>query len=69
MNAADSELFRKWVAKAEEDLLAAETLLQQEPVLASVVCFHSQQAAEKYLKALLALHGSPPPRFMTCRLS
>jgi len=25
-------------------------------------CFHAQQAAEKYLKALIALHGRPIPR-------
>jgi len=62
MNGADKELFRKWIAKAEEDLLAVSKLLREEPVPASVVCFHCQQAAEKYLKALLALYGRPAPK-------
>ena len=62
MSEADKELFHKWVAKAEEDLLAAANLLGHEAVLASVICFHSQQAAEKYLKAFLALHGKAAPR-------
>ena len=61
MNAVDKELYLKWVAKAEEDLLAATRLMRDEP-LASVVCFHCQQAAEKYLKALLALHGRSAPK-------
>lgn len=30
--------------------------------LASVVCFHAQQAAEKYLKGLLVVHDEEPPR-------
>ncbi len=30
--------------------------------LASIVCFHAQQAAEKYLKSLLVVHDEEPPR-------
>lgn len=26
------------------------------------ICFHAQQAAEKYLKAFLAFHGQPAPK-------
>lgn len=62
MNAADRELFQKWAAKAEEDLQAAANLLHAEPLLPAVVCFHCQQAAEKYLKALLVLHGQAAPK-------
>lgn len=54
---------RQWVAKAEEDLINAEhtlTLLERCPL--STVCFHAQQAAEKYLKALLTLHHQPFPK-------
>lgn len=42
-----------WLARAEEDLNAAELLLKKDgsPNLA---CFHAQQAAEKYLKGFLA---------------
>lgn len=41
---------QEWVAKAENDLLAATLLLKlgrQAP--ADAICFHAQQCAEKYL--------------------
>jgi len=44
-----------WIEKAEQDLSAASIVLNSgysdKPV--ATVCFHSQQAAEKYLKAYL----------------
>jgi len=48
-----------WLKKAREDLLVAENELDK-VVWASV--FHSQQAAEKALKALLIALGVKPPR-------
>lgn len=45
-------LCRLWWEKAEADLAAAERL----PDLCFVSCFHSQQAVEKAIKALLVLH-------------
>ena len=42
----------EWLARAEDDLLAAEILLTQ-PELTNMVAFHAQQAAEKTLKAIL----------------
>jgi HEPN domain-containing protein len=50
---------RRWMAKAEEDLAAAERLLSLDDSLAAVVCFHGQQAVEKLLKALLVFAGVP----------
>jgi HEPN domain-containing protein len=50
---------RRWMAKAEEDLAAAERLLSLDDSLAAVVCFHSQQAVEKLLKALLVFADVP----------
>jgi HEPN domain-containing protein len=47
-----SEL-RSWIAYAEEDYGAAKTLFARKKPLLSAVCFHAQQCAEKYLKALL----------------
>ena len=53
----------QWVEKAEEDLTNAErTLLLQEGCPLSTVCFHAQQCAEKYLKALLTYHSIPFPK-------
>jgi HEPN domain-containing protein len=42
-----------WLHKAEEDLRMAELALGQDHPLTSSACFHCQQCAEKYLKALL----------------
>ncbi|HNR80950.1 MAG TPA: HEPN domain-containing protein [Candidatus Pacearchaeota archaeon] len=46
-------LAQEWFCLADNDELAAETLLK-EGVAPSTVCFLSQQCAEKYLKGLLA---------------
>ena len=50
---------RRWIAKADEDLAAAERLIALDDSLAAVVCFHAQQAVEKLLKALLVFAGVP----------
>ena len=42
-----------WAKEAEDDLRAAKVLLQEESPLLRGACFHAQQSAEKYLKALL----------------
>ncbi len=47
------KLVQDWVQKANQDLAAAEALLSRDPPLLSPSCFHSQQAAEKYIKAYL----------------
>jgi HEPN domain-containing protein len=51
-----------WVRKAEEDWAAANALAHQKPPLRDTACFHCQQAAEKYLKALLKENGAAVPR-------
>ena len=57
MRPPKEEVIRKivgdWVYKADQDIRSAETLLAQDPPLLYPSCFHSQQAAEKYLKAYL----------------
>ena len=56
-------LVRQWVEKAEEDLRTAEhTLTLEDDCPYGTVCFHAQQCAEKYLKALLTLHAIPFPK-------
>ncbi|MEI2689515.1 MAG: HEPN domain-containing protein [Anaerolineae bacterium] len=42
----------EWLARATEDLAAAQVLLSR-PDLTNVVAFHAQQAAEKALKAVI----------------
>jgi len=53
----------EWIEKAETDHESARVLIlhRRRPV-PDAVCFHCQQCAEKYLKAFLVHHGSPPPR-------
>jgi HEPN domain-containing protein len=57
MNKATSEFVKQWLAKANEDLLVVEKLTEDEIIATSSVCFHCQQAAEKFLKAFLIAHG------------
>jgi HEPN domain-containing protein len=42
-----------WVEYAEEDLIMAKSALRRSKPLTTPSCFHSQQCAEKYLKAVL----------------
>ena len=42
-----------WVEKVEEDFALAKSALQRKKPLLTGVCFHAQQCAEKYMKALL----------------
>jgi HEPN domain-containing protein len=57
------EVVRGWMIKAEHDLRTAEhTLTLENDCPFDMVCFHAQQCAEKYLKALLVYHGVEVPR-------
>ena len=51
-----------WVRKSEDDLAGARTLAASSPPQKDLVCFHCQQAVEKYLKALLQELGAVVPR-------
>lgn len=56
------ELVHQWIAKAELDFELAVHLLGQDGRFREVIAFHAQQAAEKYLKALLVQHQIPFPK-------
>lgn len=51
---------RAWLRKAESDLEASELCLAAGKAL-DAACFHTQQAAEKALKAWLVASGKPFP--------
>ena len=55
-----TSLTRQWVQKAEEDWLAVLALKDVRPPFHDAVCYHCQQAAEKYLKGLLQERGKTP---------
>lgn len=58
----------QWVEKAENDLRTAEhTLTLAERCPFDTICYHAQQCAEKYLKALLVLHRIDFPRIHDLR--
>lgn len=46
-----------WMGKAEEDRLCIRNNLAAAAVPWAAVCFHAQQAVEKYLKAFLIAHA------------
>ncbi len=48
---------REWIEKAEEDWDAVKRLKKGKEPLYNLVCFHSQQCAEKYIKAFLEEQG------------
>lgn len=56
------ELVQQWTSRAENDLLNVSNNLQAQRVPWDTVCFHCQQAAEKYLKAVLVVHAQEVPR-------
>jgi HEPN domain-containing protein len=50
----------EWIRLADDDLGAAIVLARQRRFPA-LVCFHAQQAAEKYVKAVLTMVSQPVP--------
>jgi HEPN domain-containing protein len=56
------KLTREWIKKAEIDRVVAVQSSQSAIPLHDAVCFHAQQCAEKYLKALLEELGLPIPK-------
>ena len=57
MNQATIDFIKQWLLKANEDLLVVNKLTEFEIVATSSVCFHCQQAVEKFLKAFLIANG------------
>jgi HEPN domain-containing protein len=51
-----------WVRKAEEDYMSAQNLRGSALPVHNSVCFHCQQLAEKYLKAILEELGLSIPK-------
>lgn len=50
----------QWLIKADNDLKTAEFGLTSDEPITDTICFHCQQAAEKYLKMYLAIKGNDP---------
>jgi HEPN domain-containing protein len=52
----ESEIVHEWLAKANDDFEFARVNLEEGKPFFAQICFHLQQAAEKYLKAYIVAH-------------
>ena len=58
-----SDYIKSWLYRAREDLAVIKDLQKSNPDgFTSTICFHAQQAVEKYFKAFLAFHDVDFPR-------
>jgi HEPN domain-containing protein len=54
MTKTRSDLIQAWCEKGRRDIITAQnSLFDTKEIFPDIVCFHAQQAAEKYLKAYL----------------
>ena len=56
------KVLAEWLSKADDDLGLAEHLLGESSLYPNAITFHCQQAAEKYLKALLVWRETAFPK-------
>ncbi|MHA1432178.1 MAG: HEPN domain-containing protein [Candidatus Freyarchaeota archaeon] len=47
------DVIKRWIQKAEIDIKTARILIKSEDPPTESICFHAQQAVEKFLKAYL----------------
>jgi len=57
MDDLTADIVRQWLRKAESDLLNIRNNLAASVVPTDTVCFHAQQAIEKFLKGALIANG------------
>ena len=58
---SNADVAKGWIIKAENDIFALTTIMESGKAL-DTACFHAQQAAEKYLKALLCFNNIEFPK-------
>jgi len=64
----EDHIVMEWKRLADMDLATANHMFRTyHPVPVEVVCFHSQQAAEKMLKCFLVSKGIEPPKIHDLR--
>jgi len=63
MTTDQNDYLKNWLFRANEDILVIENLFESEPeIFSSSICFHAQQAVEKFLKAFLVYHDNDFPK-------
>jgi HEPN domain-containing protein len=53
-----------WMNRAEEDYIITLSALRRKKPLLYTACFHAQQCAKKYLKAILVIKGMNFQKYM-----
>lgn len=63
MSLPKEEYMNNWIYRAREDISVMENLAKAGiEYYTSTICFHAQQAVEKYLKSFLIFHDTDFPR-------
>jgi HEPN domain-containing protein len=58
----ETKILNEWLYLADMDIDSAQLLHKWRPAHYEVICYHCQQAAEKYMKGFLYAHDIEPPR-------
>ena len=58
----DKELVTEWFRFADDDIDTALLLKEMRPQHREIICYHCEQAVEKYLKGFLASKEQMPPK-------
>lgn len=59
------DLVKSWFEKAKRDLITAKNILNSPDPFSDIICFHAQQAVEKYIKAYLVFQEIEFPKTHT----
>ncbi len=63
MNKGKSEYIKNWLFRANEDIAVISSLVKSgTQYYTSTICYHAQQASEKFLKAYLVFHDVDFPK-------
>ena len=63
MTKEQNDYLATWLFRANEDIAVIENLYNSDTeTFASTICFHAQQAVEKFLKAFLVYHNIDFPK-------
>jgi len=58
----DRELVAEWFKFADDDIDTVLLLKEMRPQHHEIICYHCEQAVEKYLKGFLVSKGQMPPK-------
>ena len=62
MTISEIRHIEQWLEKADHDLIAAKVIIDIQPIILDIACFHCQQAVEKYLKTYLVFKKQKFPK-------